>query len=223
MWFLFAIVGLYLITPFLRKITEDKQLTEYFIVLVLIFSFLPNVITHVPVVNEPAGKIYAKVGMYFVVGYVGYYVLGMYLHKYDISRRLKGALYALAIVSLIITICGNSYVSVKAGSPLETFYDYMLPNVLFVSVGLFLFVKDVVKTDNISEQRKNRIMNIAKLSYGIYLIHDLFIMFFRYFGFTTTIITPIIMIPAMALIIMAAGYVINKAISLIPVINKYII
>ncbi len=28
-WYLYMIVGLYLITPFLRRIAEDKQLSEY--------------------------------------------------------------------------------------------------------------------------------------------------------------------------------------------------
>lgn len=223
MWFLFAIFGLYLITPLLRKITEHKELTEYFIVLTLIFSFIPNALSHVPVVNEPVGKIYGKVGMYFVAGYVGYYVIGFYLHKYEINKTLKSIIYILAIAGLIITVAGNSIASVKAGAPLEVFYDYMLPNVLFVSAGLFVFVKNIIKRSNIKESTVNRITHVSRLSYGIYLIHDVFIMIFKYFGLSTTIITPVIMIPVTALIILGAGYVITLGISKIPVLNKYII
>lgn len=40
MWFLFMIVGLYLIVPFLRPIVRDEKLLRYFLLLTLIFTFL---------------------------------------------------------------------------------------------------------------------------------------------------------------------------------------
>lgn len=40
MWFLFMIVGLYMIVPFVKKIAESESLTKYFLVLAFIFSFV---------------------------------------------------------------------------------------------------------------------------------------------------------------------------------------
>ena len=89
MWFLFTIVGLYLITPFLRKITADKKLTEYFIVLSVVFANLPKILVFIPALDEVVGKILYKSNMFFVLGYAGYFVLGHYLHTYEISLKLK--------------------------------------------------------------------------------------------------------------------------------------
>lgn len=39
MWFIYMIVGLYILTPFLRKITENKKVTGYFLIVTFMFTF----------------------------------------------------------------------------------------------------------------------------------------------------------------------------------------
>ena len=46
MWFLFMIIGLYLVTPLMRKIAEDRRMLNYFLVLSMIFGFLIPTIRH---------------------------------------------------------------------------------------------------------------------------------------------------------------------------------
>ncbi len=40
LWFLHMIIGLYLLVPLLRKITENTRLTRYFLILAAIFSII---------------------------------------------------------------------------------------------------------------------------------------------------------------------------------------
>jgi len=43
LWFLIMLIGLYITVPIFRKITESSQLTKYFLIVSLIFTFLiPN-------------------------------------------------------------------------------------------------------------------------------------------------------------------------------------
>lgn len=221
MWFLFTIVGLYLITPFLRKITADKKLTEYFIVLSVIFANLPKILVFIPALDEVAGKILYKTNMFFVLGYAGYFVLGHYLHTYEIKREHKLIAYALGTVSVIATIAGNSYMSLKAGIAQEAFFDYMMPTVLFSSVMVFLLFKD--RADSFEKGNKSVIVSMSKLTFGMYLIHDLFIIAFKNMGLSTVMISPIVAIPLVAVIIFVLSYLCVFILNKIPVINKYII
>lgn len=221
MWFLFTIVGLYLITPFLRKITADKKLTEYFIVLSVIFANLPKILVFIPALDEVAGKILYKTNMFFVLGYAGYFVLGHYLHTYEIKREHKLIAYVLGTVSVIVTIAGNSYMSLKAGIAQEAFFDYMMPTVLFSSVMVFLLFKD--RADSFEKGNKSVIVSMSKLTFGMYLIHDLFIIAFKNMGLSTVMISPIVAIPLVAVIIFVLSYLCVFILNKIPVINKYII
>lgn len=221
MWFLFTIVGLYLITPFLRKITVDKKLTEYFIVLSVVFANLPKILVLSPALDEVVGKILNKTNMFFVLGYAGYFVLGHYLHTYEIKREYKVTAYLMGAISSIATIVGNSYTSLKAGTAQEAFFDYLMPTVLFSSIMVFLIFKD--RAASFEQEKKKFIVSMSKLTFGMYLIHDIFIIAFKNMGLSTVIVSPIVMIPLVAIIIFLLSYVATLLINKIPILNKFII
>ncbi|MEE3325182.1 MAG: acyltransferase family protein [Methanosphaera sp.] len=56
MWFLFMIIGLYMITPFLVAIVKDKKLINYFLLLSLLFAFaLPQCISIISMISSEYG------------------------------------------------------------------------------------------------------------------------------------------------------------------------
>lgn len=224
MWFLYLIAGLYLITPLLRKITEDKALTEYFIVLSVLFASLTKISVFVPAIDEVVGKLLDKASINFVLGYTCYFVIGHYLHTYKISSKLKMVIYTLGCAGLLVTIFGNSLLSVKAGTPLETFYDYLMPNVLCVSCMIFMMFKEKVlcKNDDSKAVTNTKAINLAKLTFGAYLVHDIFLMIYKKIGLTMTIFTPVLLIPIVSVIVFGLSLLVAFVISKIPILNKYI-
>lgn len=100
LWYLNMIIGLYLITPLLRKITSDKKSCEYLLILSMIVSiviptvfdlfkfisieFISDIVTHISVFID-------KIDMSF--GYVFYYILGYYLHKYKLNKNVENSFY----------------------------------------------------------------------------------------------------------------------------------
>ena len=40
MWFVFTLISLYAVVPLLRKITESKKATEYFLLIGFLFTYL---------------------------------------------------------------------------------------------------------------------------------------------------------------------------------------
>ena len=57
MWFLFMIVGLYMIIPFVKKIAESELLTKYFLVIAFFFTFLfPETVRIISFFSEKYGQ-----------------------------------------------------------------------------------------------------------------------------------------------------------------------
>lgn len=94
MWFLFMIVGLYLIVPFLRAIVRDEKLLRYFLLLTLIFTFLlPQIASAVSLLSwQYCAEFKALTGKFyyhFTLGFVPYFVLGYYLVRKEFSLTAK--------------------------------------------------------------------------------------------------------------------------------------
>ncbi len=162
LWFLYLIMGLYLLTPVLRSwlANASKKNILYFLILCFAFSsvnyvnlFLPAHIHHL---------------LPELSAFVGYYVLGYYLTKASNSKRNRIILYVLAVLSCVSIILINYYYKVNA----HTFKIYENPFTALMSAGLFVAFQHI----NFSE-RWRKIAVLAELVFGIYLMHDLFIQY----------------------------------------------
>ena len=106
LWVLFMISGMYMITPFLRKIVQDKKLTVYFLILAFIFAVvIENAIYLLGVFSAEAYALSQIVinnaHFHFVLGYPVYFVLGYYFNTYEISKKAERWIYILGIISFI--------------------------------------------------------------------------------------------------------------------------
>lgn len=86
MWFLFMLIGLYILAPILRCVTKDIQATKYFLFLAffvnIIFPFVSNTI-QLSFLNI----LFEKLEFKLLLGYVFYYVLGFYLSTKIFSSK----------------------------------------------------------------------------------------------------------------------------------------
>lgn len=219
LWFLFIIVGLYFITPFLRPIVKDKRLEKQFIVVSLLLCYGINLINLIP----GAGAFCYYVSRFDInlfSGYVGYFVLGHYLNRNEMSKKIRRGIYLLAVISLTLTIGVTSIWSVSTGIPQDGLYEYLLPNTFIVSVALFEFVKKI----NIPQDSTARkiVSKLAALSFGMYLVHDFFNVVFTIIGFTTTLFNPIFSVPLISLCVYVGSLMVALIISRIPILNRWI-
>ena len=98
MWFLFMIVGLYLIIPLLNKIVENPKMAYYFVILAFFFSFLiPQIISVIGLkyesLSELVSTLISKFHVEMVLGYSGYFVLGYLLKRMQIRKKLESIIY----------------------------------------------------------------------------------------------------------------------------------
>ena len=171
LWFIYMIIGLYLITPLLKlwiKI-ENKKYIQYFIVLTLIFTFVfPQTIKIGQCYSELftyVNDILNDINIKYVGGFTIYFIMGWYIHNF--SFKNPKLIYICAFLGFIISFIGTYILSVTTGEPIQL-YDDLSINVFFQSISVYLFV--FLKFKNIERENKY-LINISKNSLGIYGIH----------------------------------------------------
>lgn len=160
LWFMYTLVGLYLLTPVLSRWTRvaTKREVEFYLFLwaiTLLYPYLKTILF----INESNTGI-----LYYFSGYAGYYLFGFYLKRHY-SFRFYHLLIALAI-SVLIPVLVYSI----DGNP--DFYSLLwylsLP---VVSMAFIWFV-------GIKQLSFNGLPGIelaSKMSFGIYFVHALII------------------------------------------------
>lgn len=225
MWFLFMIVGLYIIVPFLQKIVESNFLIKYFLILSLLFAFVcPQTITCISILSEGLGifltGILEDVHFHFALGYAGYFLLGYALHRAQINRNLEMLIYTLGFIAFTSSILLTVQISSWQHAASAVFYDNFTVNVLLEAIAIFVFAKKHYHKPNWS--RKIGIM--AQYSFGAYLVHALIIEeLYRSLEDTILLHSPMFSIPTIAIVIFTASFIISGLLNQVPVLKKYIV
>jgi surface polysaccharide O-acyltransferase-like enzyme len=172
LWFLEAIVGLYLLTPILKLWVnkKNKKYVEYYLILSIIISIV------IPTICYYGGHYYEIFNTinshlhYFNISnmFITYYVLGWYLHNYSFEKRKL--LYLFSIIGIILSVILFSYYIKKYDNYLDIFNIFQI-SIFIQSVATFLFFKNIVY------KKERKIVNtISKYSLGIYVSHVIIIL-----------------------------------------------
>lgn len=229
MWYLYAIAGLYLAVPILRKITESKETTKYFLLMAILFgSFLPWSAMYLglyhPTVQTTVETMLGLLSFNSVCGYSLYFVLGWYLHNTDFSPKQRKVIYGLGIAGLLATF-GLSYAeSIRMQAPVHTFFEYRNPNVLFTGAAVFVFAKYHFRYRKLSSAWIAILQKLSKYSFGVYLVHALLYDVLRYHLYFDVLSYPaVISVPAVSLVLTAISFLISAVIHRIPLLKKHIV
>jgi surface polysaccharide O-acyltransferase-like enzyme len=232
LWYLYMIIGLYLITPIIIRFIENskKEHIKYALILFFVFGTCIRLYNTINTMFDNIILWLPTSDLYFpfpeITGYTGYYIAGYYFSKYDIERRRnKILLYFLAIASMLFTIIGCSLWSIYKNEPHGDFYGNNLPNTMFIAFALFV----LFKTSTIPIRRKffekyqKIIIFISGHTFGIYLVHDLVLRIIWRIGLNSLTFNPLLSIPLIAIIDFIISLFIIIMIKKIPFLKKYIV
>lgn len=191
-WYVYMIIGLYLLFPLLGKWLRASTNSEirYFLCIWLVTSVaaFPAIQAYVP-----------EIELIYFSGYIGYPVLGYYLTDRVAVHlpRTRHVAMAMLLMGWAVTIIGTFYRSSLQGQFDAWFYKYLSPNVIMASCGVFLLFQDRPLPAN------RTIAFISKHSYGIYLNHMLFVWAIHAVGLTQYSLHPVISIPLISILCLA--------------------
>jgi surface polysaccharide O-acyltransferase-like enzyme len=139
LWYLYAIVGIYLFVPFLRAIWNAAQPTEKIAYLALwaAASIWPTVGTAMGV---DAGLLQVY-GLDSFFGLAGYLFLGAYVHEAYTRRKDKRRYWYANVLLFILfsalTMLATYALTAQTGVPDTLFYDYLSPFVMASAICAF--------------------------------------------------------------------------------------
>ena len=211
LWYLYALIGAYLLLPILKRFTDDCTKNEllYACSLLLFFDCL------VPVINAACG-IEIAFTIWLPLRPCFYILAGHYLSEHPLKIKLWFSFICAILLLAVIwgldgCMSGDLYTAVKT--------------CLVVLVSVAVFTAFQTLHINISERTKTMLWRIDRLCFGVYLVHPVFIhLMYRFFhispvNFGDSIIAVLLFFLGFSAVSFAASWVM----SLIKPLKKYVL
>jgi surface polysaccharide O-acyltransferase-like enzyme len=166
LWFLYLLVGLYLITPILRTLVKHIDRKKFRFLLAIWFVGTISV----SIINTFTNFNYNPL-MFVITDWVGFFLLGIYLTKTKIHSTLS---YLGLIFGLLVAILGDWFITASMGEQYTGyFHGYLSFNMIIASASLFLILTRIphskIETNHIKIKRL--IQWIEQNTLPIYLVH----------------------------------------------------
>ncbi len=187
LWYLYMLIGLYLIIPLLNAwlVQATRKELRLFLSVWFITLFIPYIKMFAPVLGY-AGN-YGNMGIfgicdwneygtfYYISGFIGYLVLAYYLVTYPLKISLaKTLLYGIPLFLIGYAITSFGFIEVQRYYPgnyayLEIIWFFTGINVFMMTLPIFVIIQKLPVHPN------KWLTRAASLTFGIYLCHFFFV------------------------------------------------
>lgn len=221
LWFMYAIIGLYIALPFVQRMCKDMTREEenLFLILFLLICGLSGI--YVPLataITRHNLEVIYPVPLINSAYYLGYFICGHILYERlkNVRNNKKYNLYCILtyIVTVLLMTIITYVLSTKANRLVTTAFWYR--GILIILESFSLFILIIINEDKFKSLFINK---IASLSFGIYLIHAIFLFIIKD-NYDIVSYPAIIMVPILSLIIylcsLGSSYILKK----IPVVKE---
>lgn len=211
MWYLYLIIGLYILLPAFRALVKGFGLKELWYLLAVYFVFN----SFIPMINQFSE---AKIGFYITTNSIFpfYLIMGYMLSNNLIKLNMKLSVLLFLLGEAAIIIISILGIKNNSSDAVTLLGNYSFVPVVITSIGVFGIFR------NLRLNNPNKfILLVDKLSFGIYLVH---LGFLRY-GIKSELINPYekggnIFIFVIALIVFGLSFLLTFLLRLIPGVKK---
>lgn len=165
LWFMYTLIGLYLVAPIISKWLDSasKREVELYLLLWVITLCFPMLKLFVGIDEGNTGV------LYYFSGYIGYFILGYYFKKYPESISLK----KLIIPDIIAIIAPIAFKVMHIEIDFYSMFWYLSIFVALLCTTIYVLISKIK-----IKKRGGIVELISNLSFGIYLIHIAVMRFF---------------------------------------------
>ena len=222
-WYLYMLIGLYLLTPILRILVahSDIKVMKYFAILwflgTAIIPFAGLLTTY-----------HLDSNVLTITGMVGYFILGSVLLTVKMRRSLVVMIMSLGIA---LTVIGTyALAATIGGGTMFFFQEYLSPTMILASVMLFLLLtnlKPPEENKEVNPSKKNKLLKlISQNTLPLFLFHVMVLESLQagYFGFAINgnTINSIVGVPLITVITLFICLAVIIPLKKIPLLNKLI-
>jgi len=218
LYFLYLILGLYLITPLLRKclMYADFSDMHYYLVLWFIFCLLSQVLKIFGYgVGVPVEAVTLNLGLY---------IIGFVIKKTTITNKILYFSGFLVITSILVTTIGTYILLDRNGHFNDSIKHLFGLTSVTYAIGLFILIREFFSSlpfTNISSKYAAPINAIGGAALGIYLLHPL-LLHFVVKGISgvkllsVEVLSPVLSIPLVTFLLVIISLIIVLILQKIP-------
>lgn len=225
-FFLYTLIGFYLICPFLYKICLDKRSEVYFCSMCIIFTMvLPFFIKgkHGDILQN----IMKSMNFYFPLGCTVYFITGHIVFKYYLNfinkYKFESVFIAITVIAIRLIDRGlmlefgasNAFLNISV-------YPYVSFGTYLYSIAVFLLFAMLIGKIKLSQKVLTYIHHMGKNTVVVYILHLPIKHFFEQINLWPSLGRGIVGIPIEVTIIFLLGYLISLIWEKIPIFRKCI-
>jgi len=237
LWFIYMIIGCYLVSPFLRLFSDDVILARYFLGFCVFWGSLIPTLKNIfnsfqwKEAQDELNTWTSRWHYHFTLEFVGYFVAGYHIvkHVHIESLKIRGILYVLGLADIFL-IFGMTYrLEMKTGRYSKDFRDSYTLTVAFYTIVLFIFFKHEIGRINFSERAIRIISKLSALTFGMYLSHMILKgLLSRYAHikqeeFLGIKLSSTIGCPIFWMVISASSLLVSYLLSITPILKNYVV
>ena len=220
LWYFYALIGIYLLLPIFNIFINHatRQMIGYVVGLWFLFyggfRYYSYVISNDFTLFFPLSE------------YIGFVLLGYYFSKFEVAKKWRMLIYVIGVIGAIETIVRTNALTQAQGQFTSYAFSYSSPNVIVMSIALFVFVKYWVdkKAEASTYQTNDIVKLIGQASFGIYLVHAMILDKVRplFFEGNELFVKPLLAIPLQVLIVLVISTLIVWIIQKIPGVRRIV-
>jgi len=220
LWFLYMIVGLYAVTPLLKTfvVNSNRATVTMTALMVFLITSIDRTLSlamlsahHLKDAPHTFLVLWLRFLPYFLAGYI----LIKWPRRISIALTMACALISCALLSVV-----TAYAHQKDWEDPYFAYDYLDPIVVFVSLVLFARISSTPVSCSPTTRRS--LQSLASLTFGIYLVHPLWLNALQKVGLSGLTYPAVVCIPLTTVTAFALSAVTTAAIRATPVLRRVV-
>lgn len=222
LWFIFVILGLYIVLPFVKRMCEGltKREAEGFILLGMLVTFLPKTLSSFSVF-EPLVAYIGKFEICYAAGYVSMFVTGWYIDTFERNKKERIISYILGMAGFLYMLLTTIGFSVSRGVVVDEFMSFKSISAFLMACAVLVLCKSIFEKKPFTRRQRSNLAFYSKYTFGIYLVHELFLNISSAKGWFVLPAMPYIGIVLEAVIIFTISLIVTGIITALP-FGKYI-
>lgn len=221
LWFLPMIMGIYMMLPLFRLASRTTKGTLYIFSISLVISVAFPMLQDLGWAPD-AELITGMNNVGFISSHVCFFFAGRLFHKIDLTKKQRYVLYTMGIAATLAVFIGTWQLTLQTSVHNEDMQSDSNLLTGIQGIALFVLVKQLCKGKQFGIQTQNALKFYSSLTFGVYLVHVMFIAMLDRFGFSPITYNAGWMIPLAFFFVTPLSFLTTWILRKIPVAGKYI-
>lgn len=179
LWYLYVMIPIYIVLPFLQVLCKGmgEQLEKAFVIIGFIWLSIVHIMPYAELDLDFSLELYFDLPVFGDRSYIFYLFCGYLIAKYKNQIKLsQKQLLGLFVGGSMVNVVATLLKSMERGKHFEWIFQYGSPMVMISSLAFFAYIMRLGEGNVVLSEKVKKWVDIScACSFGIYLIHIMFL------------------------------------------------